>query len=419
MLSPGSPQPSRSTIWALQALCFLMADVQAGLGPFLGVFLQSKSWEPGPIGAVMTIGGIAGMLVTAPAGAFVDKTVRKRLWLAASGVFTLAASALVFLSQEFWVVALSQAASAIAGALIGPALAGVTLGIVRQRGFNQQNGRNQAFNHAGNVVGAALSGYLGWKYGFVAVFWLAAAFGVGSILAVSAIPESAIDHKAARGLEDEDGHDKDESAQGYSILFQRKPLLILAAALAFFHLGNAAMLPLYGQAVVDAGKADPAAFTALTIVVAQGVMIVTSLVAMVGAERYGYWPVLMASFLSLPIRGVLAALFVTDWGVYPVQFLDGVGAGLQSVAVPGMVAAILSGTGRVNVGQGAVMTMQGVGAAISPLLGGALAQWFGYRPAFVVLGACAAGSVALWMLGRSRLQAAHNQPPAAGSSSPA
>jgi hypothetical protein len=49
-------------------------------------------------------------------------------------------------------------------------------------------------------------------------------------------------------------------------------------------------------------------------------------------------------------------------GRLPRQFLDGIGAGLQSVAVPGLVARILSGTGRVNVGQGAVMTVQGLGA---------------------------------------------------------
>ena len=54
------------------------------------------------------------------------------------------------------------------------AVTGITLGLVRQKGFNRQNGRNQAFNHAGNMVGAGLSGLLGWLYGFSAVFWLAA-----------------------------------------------------------------------------------------------------------------------------------------------------------------------------------------------------------------------------------------------------
>ena len=41
---------------------------------------------------------------------------------------------------------------------------------------------------------------------------------------------------------------------------------------ARFHLGNGAMLPLYGLAVVGAGKGDAALFTATTVVVAQAVL---------------------------------------------------------------------------------------------------------------------------------------------------
>ena len=99
-------------------------------------------------------------------------------------------------------VAASQVATAIAGAAIGPAVTGITLGIVRQAGFNRQNGRNQAFNHAGNMVGAGAVGLLGWRFGFAAVFWLAAAFGVLSIVSVLMIPRDAIDDRAARGLTD-------------------------------------------------------------------------------------------------------------------------------------------------------------------------------------------------------------------------
>jgi MFS family permease len=67
-------------------------------------------------------------------------------------------------------------------------------------------------------------------------------------------------------------------------------------------------------------------------------------------------------------------------GVYPVQMPDGVGAGLQSVAGPALVARILNGTGRINVGQGAVMTIQGLGASLSPATGGWIAQGIGYAP---------------------------------------
>ncbi len=293
-----------------------MADMQAGIGPFLGVFLQAHGWASGAIGTVMTLGGVAGMAVTAPAGALVDATRFKRALIVIPGICTVVASGLVLLSQTFWVVAGSQIATAIAGAAIGPAVSGVTLGIVQQAGFNRQNGRNQAFNHAGNVAGAALSGLLGWAFGFPAVFALAALFGVLSIASVLMIAPSAIDHDAARGLNETDG--EQGTASGFRVLLECRPLLLLAGALLIFHLGNAAMLPLYGLAVVAQHQSDPTAFVAITIVVAQTVMIVVSLVAMRMADSRGYWLVLLVSFLALPVRGVIAAKFISSTGVYPV-----------------------------------------------------------------------------------------------------
>ncbi|MDH7639370.1 MFS transporter [Sphingomonas oryzagri] len=384
---------------ALQALNFFMADMQAGIGPFLGVFLQQRGWTSGPIGTVMTAGGVAGMIVTAPAGAFIDHTAKKRLVVIVTGICTVVASFLILFSQSGLVVTISQVATAIAGAAIGPAVAGMTLGVVRQKGFNAQNGRNQAWNHAGNMIGAGLSGWLGWKFGMPAIFYLAAAFGILAIVSVLMIPEKAIDHRAARGLEGKAGEDsvEDEKAEGFKTLLRNKPMLILAASLACFHLGNGAMLPLYGLAVVGAGKGNASLFVAQTVVVAQAVMIIASLFAMRVAAGKGYWLVILISFAVLPLRGFLAGTFIEHWGVWPVQALDGIGAGLQSVAVPGLVACLLNGTGRVNVGQGAVMTVQGVGASLSPAIGGWLAQMLGYHIAFYVLGSFALASVALWL----------------------
>lgn len=383
-------------IFPLLSLNFFMADMQAGIGPFLGVFLLAHGWHSGMIGTVMTVGGVAGMLMTTPAGALVDATNRKKLYVIIPGICTVIASGIVLLSQEFWLVSASQVATAIAGAAIGPAVSGITLGMVKQAGFNRQNGHNQAMNHAGNVVGAALSGLLGWQFGFHAVFWLAALFGILSIASVLMIPSDAIDNAAARGAKV--GDDGKSTVGGFTVLLECKPLLILAASLAFFHLGNGAMLPLYGLAVVANDGADAASFVAITIVVAQLVMILVSLLAMRLAEKEGYWLVILISFIALPIRGVVAAYSMNKWGVYPVQMLDGIGAGLQSVAVPGLVARVLNGTGRVNIGQGAVMTVQGLGASLSPAIGGWIAQEIGYSAMFLILGAFALGSITLWIV---------------------
>ncbi|WP_250468224.1 MFS transporter [Caballeronia sp. GAFFF2] len=394
-------------LYALEGLNFFMADVQAGIGPFLGVFLQAQGWHTDAIGTVMTLGGIAGMLATSPAGALVDATRYKRGLIVVAGVMTTLASLVLWVSHDYWMVAASQILTAVTGAALGPAVAGVTLGMVRERGFDRQFGRNQVANHAGNVVAAALSGWLGWRFGFGAVFVLAGLFGAMTVISTLLIRRDSIDHDSARGLGASSSKERErEHASGFRMLLTCKPLLLLAASLAMFHLGNAAMLPLYGLAVVAAHKGDPSAFTAQTIVIAQLVMVAAAFFASRIIQRLGYWGVILITFLALPLRGLVAAMLINAWGVWPVQALDGIGAGLQSVAVPALVVRLLQGTGRVNVGQGVVMTVQGIGAALSPALGGMLAQHFGYKVAFLVLGAVSIGSLLLWLFFGSALKKA-------------
>ncbi len=63
---PANSGVKSRAIWPLQSLNFFMADMQAGIGPFLGVFLLAHGWQSGLIGSVMTIGGVAGMVMTGP-----------------------------------------------------------------------------------------------------------------------------------------------------------------------------------------------------------------------------------------------------------------------------------------------------------------------------------------------------------------
>jgi len=134
--------------------------------------------------------------------------------------------------------------------------------------------------------------------------------------------------------------------------------------------------------------------------VAQATMVPVALLAARLAETRGYWIVFLLALIALPVRGVTASLVIGPWGLWPVQILDGFGAGILGVAVPGLVARILSGTGRVNAGLGAVMTLQGVGAALSPTIGGMVAQRFGYPAAFLALGAIAVVALILWLAAR-------------------
>jgi predicted MFS family arabinose efflux permease len=286
----------------------------------------------------------------------------------------------------------------VAGAAIAPAIAGITLGVVGQQGYAHQTGRNEACNHAGNVAAAVLAGVLGYVFGISAIFAVMGLMALASIVAVGFVDPKRIDHRVARGLSG--NKPAGEAVSGWSTLVTSKPLLVLAVTLMLFHLGNAAMLPLLGQSLVARGAGDPSAFTGATVVVAQLTMVPMAILAARLAETRGYWIVFVLALAALPIRGVVAAVVTGPIGLGPVQILDGVGAGLLGVAVPGLVARILLGTGHVNAGLGAVMTIQGIGAALSPTLGGYVAEKLGYSASFLVLGAVALVALALWIVTR-------------------
>jgi MFS family permease len=380
-----------TSLQALNAVNFFMADVRDGLGPYLGVFLQEKKWSPTEIGVVMTVGGLAGMVATTPLGALVDRLRAKRFMMVVAALATVLASLVILFVPTFWATAISQVATGVAGAVIPPAIAGITLGLVKQKGFTHQMGRNEAFNHGGNVVAALLCGVLGYVFGLSAVFVVMSVLALISLGALSFIDPKKIDYNAARGATGKAG----EKIQGFSELLRNKPLIVLAVTLLLFHLGNGAMLPLLGQEMAAQG-ADPSAYTSATIIVAQIAMIPMALFAAWLAHRRGYWLVFVLALVALPLRGAIAALVTGPIGLGPVQILDGVGAGLLGVAVPGLVARIMAGTGRVNAALGAVMTMQGVGAALSTTLGGAIAEAFGYSVSFIALGGVAFIALALW-----------------------
>ncbi|KAK1993922.1 major facilitator superfamily transporter [Colletotrichum falcatum] len=445
---PGPEDPRdaklmRRARWALLLLAFFMGDVQDGVGPFLGVYLQDHGWAPGLRGFVNTVSGVATILATGPVGALIDATDYKRLLAASCALLVGVSQGVNLLSTHPALVFSTQIVSAVAGTTLMPLLVALTLGVCSPdpagsrdgRGrhtFRTLNGRNQAANHAGNMVSAGLAAALGSRFGLTAVFWLVMAFCAATILTVFLLPARAIDHAAARGdaaavaagTEDEDQAEqggaaaaalagprrkrtlaariREErrrfSASPMGLLLKNKALLVVGATVFLFHLGNAAILFLYGQGLVAMGKGDPAGTTGLTVIIAQGTMIAVSLATPWLAGRYGYWATVLASYVVLPVRAAVAGRFIESWGVWPVQVLDGIGAGIQSVAIPGLIAVMMAGTGRVNVTFGVVggMTRQ-TGAAISAAVGGWMAEYRGYSFALYFSGVFPLVSVALWL----------------------
>ena len=383
---------------ALDALNFFLADVRGGLGPYLAVYLLTvQNWNEAEIGIVMSISAIAGIVAETPAGALVDVVHTKRALLVCAALIVTAASLLIPFLSTFPAVAVSQAIVGATSSLFGPGIAAISLGIAGYIHFANRNGRNEAFNHAGNAFAAAVAGGAAYVWGPSVVFFLIAAMAAASLISVLMLPAGAIDYERARGLRDGSSFDAGKPS-GFKVLLTSRPLLLLAICAVLFHFANAAMLPLVGQKLALQDKNLGTSLMSACIVGAQIVMVPMAILVGSKANTWGRKPLFLAAFLVLPIRGVLYTFSDDPYWLLGVQLLDGIGAGLYGALFPLIVADLMEGTGRFNVALGAVLTAQGIGASLSTTVAGLIVVKAGYSAAFLTLAAIAAAGLALFWL---------------------
>jgi len=384
---------------SLDALNFFLADVREGLGPYLAIYLLTeRHWREDGIGLVMTIAGLAGIAAQTPAGALIDASRAKRAIIVAAALIVTGASVVLPFMSSFVLVAGSQAAAGAAAAFFAPAIAAITLGMMGPKQFTRRIGRNETFNHTGNALLVALAGVCAWKWGPIVVFFLLAGMAALSIASILAIDPKAIDNARARGLLDGDSRSP-EKPSALKALFGCKGLAVFCLCCVIFHLANAAMLPLVGQKLALQDRNQGTALMSACIVAAQIVMV--PMAALVGrrADAWGRKPLFLAAFAILPLRGFLYTLSDDRYWLVAVQTLDGVGAGLYGALFVLVVADLTRGTGHFNLAQGAVITAQGIGAAVSTTLAGLVVVHAGYSAAFLTLGAIAAGGFLLYLFG--------------------
>nr|WP_185168298.1 MFS transporter [Pseudomonas sivasensis] len=383
---------------SLDSLNFFLADVRDGLGPYLAIYLLAvHKWDPASIGVVMTLAGIAALLTQGPAGALIDRTRSKRAVVALAAILVTASCLVLPFVSSFSLVALTQAASAVAASVFAPAISAISLGITGPRAFTRRTGRNETFNHAGNAVAALLAGGLAYLFGPVVVFYLMAFMAVASVVAVSCVSAKAIDHEVARGFDPAHATDH-EQPSGLKVLLANRPLLLFAICCALFHLANAAMLPLVSQKLSQINLQMATPLTSACIVAAQLVMVPMAWLVGVKADVWGRKPLLIFGFMILPLRGVLYTVSSDPYWLVAVQMLDGIGAGIFGALFPVIVKDLTQGTGRFNVSLGALSTVFGLGAALSNSLAGFVVQQAGYNAAFLTLaGVAGAALVLLWV----------------------
>lgn len=297
------------------------------------------------MGIALTVGGVAGILTQTPAGALVDRLRSKRALMTA-GIVALAAGALLIAFVPiFWAIIPAQVLIGGTSSIFGPAICAISLGIVGHKLLDRRQGRNQAFNSAGNVVAAVPMGLLGRFISNRSIFFFVAVCTVPAILTLLLIRPDEIDYERARG-----GHEGGNGSQAESvrILFRDRPLVVFLVCAVRFHFANAAMLPLLGEMLAKGQGRNSMMFMSACVVTTQ---LVIALLAPWWGRQAGTWgrkPLLLIAFGVLPVRAVLSTLTHNPGELIAIQILDGVAAGIFGVVAVLVIADLTQGTGRFN-----------------------------------------------------------------------
>ena len=375
----GVSHASGRSLGGLDAVNVFLADVQTGVGPFVAIILASRGWNANAIGVALTVGGLAAVVTQIPVGAWVDAARNKRGILAMAIVATAVSAAVLALTANEALVLAAQGLHGAATALMGPVVIAISLGMVGHRALGERLGRNRRFDAAGNLSAAALMGLAGYFFAPVAIFWVTVMLAVPALASLARIDPKDIDHATARGT----------APKGAPVrladLRKNRRLLVLLACAVLFHLANGAMLPLLGTVLVRGRAAHSSLLLSLCIMTTQVVVLLAAPWCGRQSERRGRKPLLLLGFGVLPVRAVLYALTTSAPMLVGIQILDGLAATVFSTVAPLVVADVTKGTGRGNVGQGALGLAVGVGGALSNAMAGAIVDRYGYGAGFIGL----------------------------------
>jgi MFS family permease len=374
---------SQRSLRGLDWFAFFVADIQTGWGPFVATYLTSVAWTQFDIGLILTIGTVTGLALQIPVGALVDRVPAKRL-LAALAVASISASALLLaLWPIFSVVVAAKVLHAIASSLLGPTLVAMSLGLVGHALFSIRLGRNVRFLSLGNAIAAGVAGGIAYYYSNQAIFFLTAALGIPTLIALAQISSSEIDQELARG-----GISKTEVGTWFdaiSGLVHNSALICFAITIVLFQLANAAMLPILAGILAKRDPETAALVLSICILVPQFVVVAIAPWIGVKAQSWGRRPLLLLTFVALSARGAIFAVTSDPYLLVAAQLLDGISAASLGVLVPLIIADVTRGSGHFNFAQGLVGTAVGIGASFSTTLAGFIADTSGAPITFLLL----------------------------------
>jgi MFS family permease len=361
--------------FGLNAANFFQAEAVGVVLPILNTFLKEAHWRYDQIGVATALLGLGTLLFQTPAGMLVDRVKSRRmLFFVASIAVGVCFGIIPFVPHTaLWIDTLLFL-SGIAQSIFIPVLGALALALVGYQALNRTLGENQGWNHAGNIVAALLAFVAVRYFGSASIFYSVSIASLVGAFSVYWIRKEELNEEIASG-------DGNQAKVKWGTILRDRSVLFLLAAVALFHLANAPILPVTALYIKQLGGSS--ALTTFTVLSAQLVMVPVAWATGRLCDSWGRKPIMAVAFWVLPFRIFSYTLAHNPHMVVFLQALDGIGAGIYSVAIVAFAADLTRGKGQFNSLLGLFATAQGIGGVVGPIVSGLILQHFGFNLTFV------------------------------------
>ncbi len=375
------PKPSIQSVTGLNWLLFFISDIRHGIGPLLSIHLRnSLLWNPAKVGIALAAVEFSAFLCQIPAGLAADASKRKRLILAfCSALIIFGCGIYLSFSAFSWII-FAQILMGISVAFISPMLGSITLGLFGRKQFPPRVGKNEVWNHFGNVFSCIIAGLMGFWFGTHWIFFVIIFFGFGSLLSLSFIKPKEIHYEIARELPS-----NSQVPLPISKVLNRSPVIIFNIALIIYYMSNGAQLTLVSQILATIVPTDSTLFISSCMLIAEVMMIIVSFIMIRVVNRFNRKTLFLIAFTILPIRALLYTVVDNPYSFLFIQTLDGVAAGILGTMGAVINSDLAVNTGRFNLLQSIGAMSNCIGESISQLFAGFIAAYFGFSFSFISL----------------------------------
>ena len=268
-------------------------------------------------------------------------------------------------------------------------LGALALALVGYHALNRMLGENQVWNHAGNIVAALLAFVAVRAFGSASIFYAVAIASIAGAFSVYCIQRDELDEGVTTAA-------SKPAEEKWSEILRDRAVLMLLAAVGLFHLANAPILPVTALYIKQLGGSN--ALTTFTVLSAQMVMVPVAWATGRLCDSWGRKPIMAIAFWVLPLRILSYTLTRNPHTVVFLQALDGIGAGIYSVAIIAFAADLTRGKGKFNSLLGIFATAQAIGGVAGPVVSGVVLQHFGFGTTFVAFAVVALIGAAVFQL---------------------